>query len=401
MSANLFPIMGKPDGGGGGKATSETKTLVLQETKVTTNGSYAMKSKAGLAAPESAGVASALPALANGDGTTEVRTFTTLKWQGQQSDKEVLSRAPLVEPLQRLGLNPSDSVHVKRVYVRSMSLVGGKAPIGIRFSQVNGKDLALEHHEGDHFTWSTLTAHPGDVRHYDHLNDGKGLLLQESELSAIDKINSKVSMQNIMKDIKQLPEYNEDGVQTHYHVLADFSGFTDPDAHGKEKTKTLSHAALMVYNNAKNQINEHPEILKHLAGVPLKRPKPGHTDIFSDIDVRHDNTSAKHPNRFWLVVKADEMDRALQLHKQKIDAAPVGTDPTKHTVSVFRPGQTDPSIDSKSTNTIGNIATQGGVTAADHERSKTVWSTMHLALTYEIEHPQLKNAVVATAPQKS
>lgn len=381
MSANLFPMLGRENA----PADDNLPLLEQSKTKHAQSDAKTVTSKAG-DLKNLAGTGDAAAPSVGAEGPVVVHVFKTFKWQGQASPQEVLSHAPLAGPLQRMNLGPNEKFHVKRIFLRSMSTTS-KSPIGVRFSAVNGKDLNVEHHDGDHYQWSTLTAHPGTERHFDDQNDGKGLLIHESELSVTDKINSKVSMQNLLKDVQAKPEYVENGVQTHYHVLADFSSMANPETPKNEKMSSMSHAAQLVYLNAKSLINEHPEIKHHLAGVPLKRAKPGQTESFSEVDVRHDNSSAKHPNRFWFVVKADEMDRALAGFKAQLDKAPTGTDAKQHTVSVFRPGQTDPSVNSESTNLIGNIAKEGGVTVADHERSKSVWSAMHLALTYELEHP--------------
>lgn len=329
-----------------------------------------------------------------------IQVFKKFKWQGQASPHQVLSHAPLVAPLQALNLDPKTPFNVRKIYLKSVSTTS-KSPIGLRFSNVNGKDLDNEHHDGDHYTWSTYTEHPGNgtVTSFAHLNDGKGLLLHENELDQYEKINSRVSVAEMWKDVQTHDDWKENGEPTHYIISANFAGYTNPNNTTQaQKASSMSHVAQLVYSNAKHQINNHPEIQAHLPGVELHRLKPGDktNEVFTDVDVRHDN-SGKQKNRFHVIVKADEFNRAMALYAKELEKTPKATDATKHTIEVFRPGQTDPKIEPNTTNTIGNIAGEGGVSTADLERSKTTWSTMHVALTYELEHPGAATAASAAA----
>ena len=328
------------------------------------------------------------------DASVSVQVFKTFKWNGTPTANHVLSHAPLVAPLQAMNLDPKQPMNVRKIYLQSASTTS-KAPVGIQFKKVNDKDLDLQHHEGDHYTWSTTTLQPGSEVDYRHLNNGKGLLLHSNELSPVEKSNSRVSMQEIWKDVQQHEDYMKDGQPTHYVISANLGGYADPNKKTMaEKAASMNAAAQMVYANAKAQINDHPVIRQHMAGIDLHpvNKLDEHNTTFSDVDVRHDNTG-KAKERFHLIVPASEFDHIAKVYEQQLNKSPKATNATAHTIEVFRPGQTDPKIEPGTKNTIGNIAGEGGVTTADAERAMTVATTAHLSLLYEIEHP----GVIASA----
>jgi hypothetical protein len=384
-----------------GKIEEEAALLADDDgQKVANEGMYRKSSKTSSKAGDLKNQESAAPATVSGvnDVPLTIEVFKTFKWQGQKSPHEVLSHTPLVAPLQALNLDPKTPFNVRKIYLRSISSTS-KSPIAVQFKNVNGKDLDKQHHDGDHYTWSTYTEHPGVAVTYKDLNDGKGLLLDENELGPYEKINSRVSVSDMWRDVHKHDDYMENGEPTHYVISANFAGYTNPNNTTQaQKASSMSQVAQLVYSNAKHQINNHEEIQKHMPGVELHRLKPGDktNEVFTDIDVRHDN-SGKAKNRFHLIVKADEFNRAMALYGKELDQTPKATDATQHTIEIFRPGQTDPKIEPNTTNTIGNIAGQGGVTTADLDRSKNTWSTMHMTLVYELEHPGA--AAAAAAPK--
>lgn len=373
------------------RQAEEEEQALLSETKT----SYSMEklaSKSGDLKNQAAPTISERTSAGSADVPLSINVFKTFKWQGLPSKQEVLSHAPLMAPLQALNLDPNVPINVRKIWLRSVSTTS-KSPIGVQFTNVNGHDLENEHLDGDHFKWSTYTEHPSGgttTTSFAHLNGGKGLLLHENELDQYQKVNSRVSVKEMWDNVQQHEDYKENGVPTHYLVSTDFSGYTDPaNKTQAEKASSMSDVAQLVYANAKAQINNHPEILKHMPDVQLHPLKPADEEggIFTDVKVRHDNLSEKNKNRFHVIVKADEFNRAMAMYGKEIEKTPKATDASSHLIKVFRPGQTDPAIEPGTTNTIGNIAGQGGVSTADAERAKTTWSSMHLALTYEIDHP--------------
>jgi hypothetical protein len=388
------------------KAKAEDQAALLaddDDTDVQSTGMYRKSSKTSsksgdLKNQESAPAAGTATASGVNDVPLTIEVFKTFQFKGQKSPQEVLSHAPLVAPLQALNLDPKTPFNVRKIYLRSVSSTS-KSPIAVQFKNVNGKHLDKQHHDGDHYTWSTYTEHPGNgtTTSYAHLNDGKGLLLDENELDQYGKLNSRVSVADMWKDVHTHDDWKENGEPTHYVISANFAGYTNPNNTTQaQKASSMSQVAQLVYSNAKHQINNHEEIQKHMPGVELHRLKPGDktNEVFTDIDVRHDN-SGKAKNRFHLIVKADEFNRAMALYGKELDQTPKATEATQHTIEIFRPGQTDPKIEPDTTNTIGNIAGQGGVTTADLDRSKNTFSTVHMLLTYELEHP----GTAAAAPK--
>ena len=351
-----------------------------------------VESKNQLAAPVTPpAAATAVVEEAGEDVPLKIKTFLKFRYQGVPTGQEVLSHAPLVSALQDLNLDPNAPLHIRKIWLNSHSIVS-KSPLGAQLANVNGKDLELERHSGDHFKWATHTVHPsatGASVDYSHLNGGSGMLLHQSELDQHDKVNSRISLNDMWADVKTHPDYMEDGEPTHYVISANFAGYADPENVTQEqKVASMTSVAQLVYTNAKPQINNHPAIQQHLPGVQLQSysTQEAANNLFSEVDVRHDN-SGKQKHRFNVLVKADEFNRVMSLYGKQLEQTPKATKAADHTVSIFRPGQTDPAIEPKSTNTIGNIAGEGGVSLSDIERSKTTWSTMHLVLTYEIDHP--------------
>jgi len=377
MSADLLP-----------KKSEEEVALLQGKTKA-----YA-SSKAGgpqlaLADPAPAASGSSSSASSSGDSPLKVTVYKTFHWFGEHSPDEQLSHKPLIAPLKQLNLDPSKKLNVRRVYLQSVG-IHSKSPIGLRFHNVNGGPLDLQHVDGDHYTWATYVEHPGQhVTSFMHLNGGNGLLLHENELNQYEKLNSRVSVTDLLKDVHEHPSFMENGEPTHYVISANFAGYTNPNnTTTQQKQAAMNHAAQLVYANARHQINNHETIQEHMPGVELTRAKPGQQELFSDVDVRLDNlANNKQSNRFHLIVKANEFKQVLSRYQKELEKSPKGTDPFTHSIEVFRPGQASPTIDPKSPETIGNINKQGGVTTADRDKSKITMSTMHAAIVYELEHP--------------
>jgi hypothetical protein len=379
MSADLCPIEETPAQQSQGKTKAYSKSSGPQLSLV----------DPASAAASSSGSSSSSSSSAQSDVPLKVTVYKAFKWQGEHSPDEVLSHKPLLAPLKQLNLDETKKLNVRRVYLQSVA-INSKSPIGLRFLGVNGGPLDLQHVDGDHYTWATHVEHPGThVTSFMHLNDGNGLLLHENELDQYEKLNSRVSVQDLLKDVHEHPSFIENGVPTHYVISANFAGFTNPNNTTlQQKQASMNHAAQLVYANAKHQINNHPTIQENMPGVELSRAKQGQQELFSDVDVRLDNlANSKQNNRFHIIVKANELKQVLARYTKELEKVPKGTDARTHEIEVFRPGQVPKAVDPKSPETIGYIHKEGGVTSADRDRSKTMTSTLHATIVYELEHP--------------
>jgi hypothetical protein len=316
-----------------------------------------------------------------GAPTRSLGVMETFKWRGIKSSKDRLKATPLLAALKHANLSPDEAFNVRGVYLESATNKSA-SPIGVQLSAVNGKDLVKKQLANGQ--WATFILPPGVTRDFQHMNDGKGLLLAENQLDDFGNVNvQSLAPEDLIKQATVRRDYIDPTTKepTAYQVDVDLSHFADPQSSlsRDQKIGSMTQLGRLVYANAKAVFNQYPGIQGNLHDLPELTDEDVHgAQAFPSIRVTED-ALAKERGHFQAIIDANELRDAVYAYGNHVAQNAQPTRAMDHTITVFRIGQ-------KKDEHIGDLKNEIGISAADIDRAKQAYSGVHVDLNYDIQH---------------